>query len=129
MAHIYRDKNMLPRAKRMRKNMTPQESHLWYDYLRDYPIRWYRQRIINSYIVDFYCAHARLVVEIDGGQHYTETGQINDAARTHILGLYGLEVIRFTNRDVEKHFDSVCLAIDKRVKARMAQNQPGDAHP
>lgn len=129
MAHIYRDKNMLPRAKRMRKNMTPQESHLWYDYLRDYPIRWYRQRIINSYIVDFYCAHAHLVVEVDGSQHYTEVGQINDAARTHILGLYGLEVIRFTNHDIEKHFDSVCLAIDKKVQERMEQHKPSVAQP
>ena len=127
MAHIYRNKNMLPRARKLRSNMTPQERHLWYDFLSAHPIRWYRQRIINSYIVDFYCSRARLVVEVDGSQHYTESGLINDAARTHILGLYGLEVIRFTNRDVEKHFESVCFEINRKIDERLAQFEP-DTH-
>ena len=127
MAHIYRDKNMLPRAKNMRKNMTPQERHLWYDFLSSHPIRWYRQRIINSYIVDFYCARARLVVEVDGSQHYTEVGKINDAGRTHILGLYGLEVLRFTNLEVETSFEAVCLEINRKINNRIAEYEP-DIH-
>lgn len=119
MAHVFRDKNMMPRARAMRRKMTRQESHLWYDFLSVYPIHWYRQRIINSYIVDFYCASAELVVEIDGPQHETEHGRLNDTIRTSVLQTYGLKVIRFSNQEVEQNFRHVCQEIDAQVRSRM----------
>ena len=119
MAHIFRDINMMPRARAMRQKMTKQESHLWYDFLADYPVHWYRQRIINSYIADFYCASASLIVEIDGHQHETERGQMNDTIRTSVLQTYGLKVIRFSNQEVEQNFQHVCQSIDFHVRSRM----------
>jgi len=107
-----RNFHLQERAKELRKNMTPQEKHLWYDYLSKHTKRWYRQRIIDNYIVDFYCSTAKLVVEIDGPQHYSEDGIEYDARRTEILNLHGLRVLRFSNHEVDAHFDDVCKAID-----------------
>ena len=86
---------MLGTARRLRRDMTPQERKLWYEYLRTYPVKFYKQRIIESFIVDFYCAPARLVIEIDGSQHYTEQGQCYDEERSQILRAYGLKVLAF----------------------------------
>ena len=109
------------RARDLRKQMTPQEKTLWYNYLKTYPIHFYRQRSIGIYIADFYCAKAKLVVEIDGKQHY-EKGAIGyDANRTQLFKKYGIEVIRFTNEEVTNHFESVCRMIDKKVKERIAE--------
>ncbi|MDR0292969.1 MAG: endonuclease domain-containing protein [Oscillospiraceae bacterium] len=114
------NRNLIPRAKQLRKEMTPQEKHLWYDFLSKYPARFQRQKTIDNYIVDFYCFSAKLVIELDGGQHYTEDGVAYDAERTKILESYGLKVIRFANPDIMNRFKSVCEAIDKAVK---------DCHP
>ena len=103
-------------ARELRKNMTSQEKHLWYDFLRNYPIKFYRQRVIDNYIADFYCSKAKLVIEIDGSQHYTEEGLNHDKIRTQILEKYGLTVIRFTNEKINTHFTEVCDYIDKVVK-------------
>ena len=110
---------MLPVARELRRKMTPQEKKLWYDFLRKYPVKFYKQRIIESFIVDFYCADARLVIELDGSQHYTEQGKAYDEERSQILNLYDLEVLRFTNLELDQQFDAVCEVIDREVKARM----------
>ena len=110
---------LLENAKSLRKTMTKQEKHLWYDFLCKYPIKIYRQRIIDGFIVDFYCHKARLAIEIDGSQHYTPDGKDYDKFRSEILGQQGLQVIRFTNMDVDKNFDGVCYMIDKAITERM----------
>ena len=106
------------RSRQLRKNMTRQERRIWYDFLRDYPVKIYRQRSIDCFIADFYCSQARLVIEIDGGQHYTEEGLAYDKERTEALEKHGLEVIRFTNREVDQQFEGVCKRIDERIKER-----------
>ncbi len=109
---------LIPFAKKLRKNMTPQEKHLWYDFLRMYPIRFQRQKAIKSFIADFYCHEAKLIIEIDGSQHYTDQGEAYDRERTAILKEFNLEVIRFSNYDVNTNFEGVCLRIDKIVSER-----------
>ena len=101
--------------------MTEQEKHLWYDFLQSYSIKIYKQRIIDDFIADFYCHKARLVIELDGSQHYTPEGKSYDAARTDVLERYGLKVIRFMNRDVDDNFDGVCYVIDKTIKDRIEE--------
>ncbi len=96
--------------------MTKQESHLWYDFLRSYPVKIYRQRIIDNYIVDFYCASRKLVIELDGAQHYTIAGDEYDCIRTEILEQFGIEVIRFSNLEINNNFESVCTVIEKKIK-------------
>ena len=106
-------------ARKLRKNMTKQEKNLWYDFLKLYPVKWYRQRSINSYIVDFYCSQAGLIIELDGYQHYTENGIEYDCIRTDILEKYNLEVIRFSNIQIDYYFNSVCNSINKTVQKRI----------
>ena len=96
--------------------MTRQERHLWYDFLRSYPVRFYRQRVVDNYIVDFYCSRARLAIELDGSQHYTPDIERYDAERTARLTELGLRLLRFSNYDVDKYFEGVCATIDKTVK-------------
>ncbi len=107
-------------ARMLRKNMTRQERRLWHSFLKSYPVKFYRQRVIDHYIVDFYCSKAKLIIELDGGQHYTDEGEEYDRVRTDILERYGLDVIRFSNVDVDQHFAAVCDAIDERVKHRIS---------
>ena len=102
-------------ARKLRKHATPQENHLWYDFLRHYPIRFQRQKAIDSYIVDFYCHQAKLVIEIDGSQHFEDSGQEYDAMRTRSLEEIGLQVIRISNRQINEEFDRVCAYIDRTV--------------
>ncbi len=109
---------LIPFAKKLRKNMTPQERHLWYCFLKNYPIRFQRQKTIKSFIADFYCHEAKLIIEIDGSQHYTDQGEAYDRERTAILKEFNLEVIRFSNYDVNTNFEGVCLRIDKIVSER-----------
>ena len=116
MAHIPRKAKLLPNARALRRDMTPQERHLWYDFLRDYPVKIYKQRIIGSFIVDFYCAAAKLVIELDGSQHYEEQGLAYDAERTAFLEGLGLKVIRFSNADINSRFKSVCEAIHSTIQ-------------
>ena len=110
---------LLTAAKTLRRNMTKQERHLWYDFLRKYPVKVYRQRIIDRFIADFYCYQARLVIELDGSQHYTDEGIAHDEERTAIMGNDGISVLRFSNRDVDENFEGVCLTIDKTIKDRL----------
>ena len=103
--------------------MTPQERKLWYEFLRTYPVKFYKQRIIDNFIADFYCHAARLVIEIDGSQHYEPQGQAYDGERTAVLQKYNLEVLRFSNRDVNTNFRGVCEQIDNTVKRRLNHDQ------
>ena len=105
-------------ARRLRKNMTPWERKLWYCFLKDYPIRFQRQKCVDHYIVDFYCFQAKLVIELDGGGHYEENSQKYDRNRTKIIENYGLKVLRFCNTDIDKNFYGVCTVIDREVKER-----------
>jgi len=96
------NKDLVPMAKMLRKNMTKEEKHLWYDYLRTYPIRFLRQKVLGKYIADFYCAKAKLVIELDGSGHYTNDGKLHDEERTAFLKEYGLTVIRIPNTEIQK---------------------------
>ena len=99
---------LTPVAKKLRKNMTKEERRLWYDLLRDYPVRFFRQKVLGRYIVDFYCAQANLVIELDGSQHYQTAEQEKDAERTAFLEQYGLCVVRIPNNAVNENFRGVC---------------------
>ncbi len=112
---------IVPFAKELRKNMTKEERHLWYDFLRSYPIKFTRQKVLGKYIVDFYCAKANLVIELDGSQHYEDEGLISDKKRTAYLEQYGIAVIRISNLDVLKNFEGVCMYIDNEVKQSLSQ--------
>ena len=116
MALPYRGE-LIPRAKELRKNATRQENHLWYDFLRTYPVRFQRQKTIGSFIADFYCHSAKIVIELDGSQHYTEQGMRYDTERSAVLEKYGIKVIRFSNRDVDQNFSAVCERIHSEVQS------------
>ena len=109
------DKKLKSRADELRKNMTQQEWNLWYFYLRNHRLKWYRQRIIDRFVVDFYCHAAKLVIEIDGKQHYTEQGIAYDVERTQVLQEYGLKVLRYTNQQLEYNFQEVCWDIERNL--------------
>ena len=109
-------------SRELRKNMTKEERHLWYDFLRYYPLRFVRQHPLSDYIADFYCAKARLVVELDGSQHYDAEGAGHDKQRTADLRALGIEVVRFPNNAVNRQFEGVCDWIDLCVKARLENN-------
>ncbi|MGN0492681.1 MAG: endonuclease domain-containing protein [Acutalibacteraceae bacterium] len=103
-------------AKALRKNMTKEERHLWYDFLRSYTVRFLRQKVIDNYIADFYCHDARLIIELDGSQHYEEKGLLKDKIRTERIESRNLTVIRIPNNEVNNNFGGVCEYIDSRVK-------------
>ena len=120
--------SLTPRAKELRKSMTEQEKKLWYFFLRHYPVRILRQKVIDNFIVDFYCSQAKLVIEIDGSQHFEEAGMAYDNERTAVLNGYNLDVIRFTNYEVNTQFKEVCEKIDYEIKKRIPI-PPGSAEP
>ena len=99
--------------------MTKQEKKLWYDFLRSYPVKFVRQRPIGTYIADFYCSKAKLVIEIDGSQHYTNEGIEYDNNRTYVINQFGVRVIRFSNYDIDKNFEGVCIRIDEEVSSQI----------
>ena len=106
-------------ARQLRKDMTPWERKLWFCFLKDYHIRFQRQKCIDNYIVDFYCYRAKLVIELDGGGHYDPESKRKDDYRTKILEQYGLKVVRFCNLDIDNNFYGVCTVIDQEVKGRL----------
>ena len=110
---------MLRNSQNLRKNMTKEERHLWYDFLKTYPVQFKRQCIIGSYIVDFYCDKAKLVLELDGSQHCEPEAMEYDRKRTAFLEEKGLYVFRLSNLDVTRNFRGVCEAVDMAVKDRM----------
>ena len=102
-------------AKVLRKTMTKEEKHLWYDFLKKLPITVNRQKVIGEYIVDFYCAEARLVIELDGSQHGSKKGLQEDKKRDTYLNSLGIKVVRYPNLHVTRYFDAVCEDIIKRL--------------
>ena len=119
MTFLPRNKKERPRSTQLRNEATPAEKKLWYRFLRTASPRWNRQRIIDSYIVDFFCLKAKLIIELDGSQHYNETGLIEyDQIRTDYLEALELKVLRFTNFEIENNFAEVCRKIQFEVEQR-----------
>ena len=116
---IPKNNNLLENARKLRREMTPHERKLWYLFLRKYPVKIYKQRIIGRFIVDFYCASARLVIELDGSQHYDTQGLAYDSERSDYLTALDLEVLRFSNRDIDRDFQGVCTQINLIIKSRL----------
>ncbi|MBE6734061.1 MAG: DUF559 domain-containing protein [Ruminococcaceae bacterium] len=110
-------------AKTLRKNMTKEERHLWYDFLRSYPVRFIRQKVIDNYIVDFYCTKARLIIELDGSQHYEEKGLLKDKIRTSRIESRNLTVLRIPNNEINTNFHGVCEYIHWLVN-ELSDNPP-----
>ena len=109
---------LLENARQLRKNMTAEERHLWYDFLRTYPIKVMKQKPIGNYMADFYCESAKLVIELDGSQHYEPGGRSADAGRTEYLESLGLRVVRYSNREINQEFQAVCEDIDRLIRER-----------
>ena len=111
-----RNEKLTGNARSLRKQMTKEEAHLWYQFLCHYKPRFHRQYVIGNYIADFYCHKAKIVVELDGSQHCDPRKKDHDQKRTEYLRSQGLEVLRFSNLDVMRQFRRVCEAIDMAVK-------------
>ena len=116
---IPKNKRMKPLAAQLRNGATREENHLWYDFLRTYPVQFNRQRIIGNFVVDFFCRRASLVIELDGTQHYSADALEYDAERTAFLNGLGIQVLRFSNREIWNCFEGVCTAIDVEVQKRL----------
>ena len=112
------NEKQLHHARVLRKEMTPEERHLWYDFLRNYPVKIKKQKPIGGYIADFYCESAKLVIELDGSQHYEEAGKQYDADRTQYLESQGLMVVRFSNLEINCEFGAVCEHLDRLIRSR-----------
>ena len=116
---IPKDNRQLENARQLRREMTPHERKLWYLFLRKYPVKIYKQRIIGRFIVDFYCASAKLIIEVDGSQHYEPQNMAYDTERSAFLSALDLEVLRFSNREIDRDFRSVCEQIDFTIQNRL----------
>lgn len=116
------NKANIPLAKELRKNMTPWERKLWYEFLRSYPVRFQRKKAIGNYIADFYCAKAALVIELDGGGHYQPDQMKADAKRTAEMENMGLRVLRICNLDIDRNFRGVCEFLDNEVRKSLPQS-------
>lgn len=113
------------RAQGLRKDATKEERHLWYDFLRGYPIQFKRQAVFGNYIVDFYCPQVKLAIELDGSQHYEEEKQEYDRQRTKSLEkTYGVTLLRFPNSDINQHFEGVCQEIERHIKRKAPSSAP-----
>lgn len=111
-------------ARELRKNATKQEKHLWYDFLRQLPVHFYRQYTIEKYIVDFFCPKANLAIELDGSQHYEQAALEYDKKRTDMLCRYGITVLRYTNRDINERFQAVCDDIKNQLNLQLGKSLP-----
>ena len=120
-----RNPNLKGFSRQLRKEQTKEEALLWYNFLSKYPMRFRRQYVIGNYIVDFYCHKAKLVVELDGSQHYEEAGQKQDHERTKYLESLGLKVLRFSNLDILRQFRSVCQTIDMACTDTLSRGEGG----
>ena len=109
-------------AKNLRKRATPQEKHLWYDFLKNYEIKFQRQKAIGKYIVDFYCPSLKLAIEIDGNQHYSKEGIEKDKIRTEEINKQGVQIIRITNKQIDKDFNRICEFLDEEIQKK-SKNQ------
>ena len=116
---IPKDNSQSENARRLCREMTPHERKPWYLFLRKYPVKIYKQRIFGRFIVDFYCASAKVVIEVDGSQHYEPQGMAYDAEHSAFLSALNLEVLRFSNRDIDRDFRGVCEQIDIAIQNRL----------
>ena len=115
MPIIYNGKNIVL-AKNLRKRATPQEKHLWYDFLKDYKIKFQRQKAIGEYIVDFYCPTLKIAIEIDRNQHYSKEGIEKDRIRTEEINKQGVQIIRITNKQIDNDFSWICEYLDTEIQ-------------
>ena len=113
------NKKLVSFARGLRRNMTKEEKHLWYDFLKNYDVKFNRQKVLGRYIADFYSAELKLVIELDGSQHYDPEAKLYDEERTEFFKGYDIEVVRINNLEITRNFRGVCLYIDKIVKRRM----------
>ncbi|MBQ8763049.1 MAG: endonuclease domain-containing protein [Clostridia bacterium] len=120
----YNNKKLTANSQKLRKNMTKEERHLWYDFLKEIPVTFHRQKVIGNYIVDFYCASAKMIIELDGSQHYYDEGKQKDEKRDKYLSSLGLTVLRYSNDDVNNSFESVCQDIFNNLISRGAISPP-----
>lgn len=117
------NQRLVPLARELRKNMTREERHLWYDFLRNHPVRFSRQKVLGRFIADFYSAEAKLVIELDGSQHFEEDALVRDDERTAFLEGYGLTVLRIANIDVDRNFQAVCAYIDGAIQQALGRDE------
>jgi len=117
--NLPRNKKLKNLSQTLRKNTTKEENHLWYDFLKQYPVQFNRQKVIGSFIVDFYCKKAKIVIELDGSQHYEEKGIEKDKIRDEFFENLNIKVMRFTNLEIQRKFEAVCEMIDDEVKKRL----------
>ena len=113
-----RNSRLTSNSRKLRNGMTKQEIVLWNGFLRKLPLTINRQKVIGPYIIDFNWHKARLAIEIDGGQHFEEAGLASDSIRENYLNNLGIEVIRFTNNEVDSQFDQVCTAILEKINIK-----------
>ena len=113
MYNNFTNEKIIKRAQKLRQTMTRQERHLWYDFLKQRQEKWYRQKAIGHYIVDFYCDSLKLCIELDGSQHYDDKSVAYDKERTAYLEKFGLKVMRFPNNYIDCYFSAVCEEIEK----------------
>ena len=106
-------------ARNLRKNMTKEEKHLWYDFLKNYPVRFLKQKVIDNYIVDFYCHEAKLIIELDGSQHFEDKAIVKDNIRTEKIESRNLTIIRIPNICINRNFKDVCFYIDAVVSENL----------
>ena len=109
------NKNLKPYAQELRREMTREERHLWYDFLKKLPVSVNRQKVIGRYIADFYCASSKLAIELDGSQHYEDAGAEADKVRDEYFAEHGIQVLRYSNYDVNTNFEGVCEDIRKHL--------------
>ena len=122
MAELY-NKKIVGLSQNLRKNMTKEEKHLWYDFLKDLPVTIKRQKVFENYIVDFYCDKVKIIIEIDGSQHYEESGISKDKIRDKYFESLGIKVLRYSNYDINHHFDAVCNDIKTSLFSCNCENE------
>jgi very-short-patch-repair endonuclease len=113
-----RNSRLTSNSRKLRNGMTKQEIVLWNGLLRKLPLTVNRQKVIGPYIIDFYCHNAKVAIEVDGGQHYEESGLASDSIRENYLNNLGIEVIRFTNYEVDYQFEQVCIEILEKINIK-----------
>ena len=115
------NKMLTENAKILRNNMTKEEKHLWYDYLKKCPVRFSRQKVLGKYIADFYSAEAKIVIELDGAQHFEKENRIYDEKRTEFLEQYDLKIIRIPNGEINTNFEGICRYLEKQIEQSLSQ--------